>query len=295
MNVEWPKISIVTPSYNQGQFLESTIISVLGQGYPNLEYIIMDGGSEDNSVDIIKKYSSRLAYWESQKDQGQSHAINKGFAKATGKILAWLNSDDMLLPLSLFTMVKRVNKDGIGIYFGNCIHFEENDQNVMSWGSNVQASAAIHALEKIDFIIQPSSFWTKQTWQLVGELREDMRFAFDWEWFLRAKVKGVSLNPIADCLAMYRIHKAHKSGVGGEERQEEILAVYREHSPKYAYLYDMLRKEEFRFDSMRARLLRKWQKMIDRRHSTATMLKEMRRKKYKAFSVNEIEEALKML
>lgn len=96
-----PRITIVTPSYNQGQFLERTIVSVLQQGYPNLEYIVMDGGSTDGSVDVIKKYQDRLTYWESGPDQGQSEAINKGFAKSSGEILGWLNSDDTLEPGAL--------------------------------------------------------------------------------------------------------------------------------------------------------------------------------------------------
>src|SRR5258708_33872657 len=97
----WPRISIVTPSYNQGQFLEETLRSVLLQGYPNLEYIIMDGGSSDNSAEIIEKYAPQLAYWESKPDSGQTHAINKGLKRSTGTIMGWLNSDDILLPKSL--------------------------------------------------------------------------------------------------------------------------------------------------------------------------------------------------
>src|SRR5438105_6022991 len=100
----WPKISIVTPSYNQGQFIEETIRSVLLQGYPDLEYIIIDGGSQDESVEIIKKYEPWLTYWVSEQDRGQSHAINKGFDRSTGLILGWLNSDDVLLPNALATV-----------------------------------------------------------------------------------------------------------------------------------------------------------------------------------------------
>ncbi len=111
----FPRITIVTPSYNQGQYIEETILSVINQDYPNLEYIIIDGGSSDNTVEIIKKYSDRITYWISEKDNGQAHAINKGFRKATGDILNWLNSDDQLQPGALKIIAQRFGESPEGV------------------------------------------------------------------------------------------------------------------------------------------------------------------------------------
>jgi glycosyltransferase involved in cell wall biosynthesis len=138
--LHYPKISIVTPSYSQVQYLEDTILSVLGQGYPNLDYLIYDAVSFDNSVEIIKKYEKELTYWVSEKVKGQADAINKGFAKATGEILMWLNSDDILMPNVLHFIAKQYIEKGDGIYFGNFIHFKENlNGNLSSSGSQVES------------------------------------------------------------------------------------------------------------------------------------------------------------
>jgi glycosyltransferase involved in cell wall biosynthesis len=248
-----PKISIITPTYNQGAFIEQTILSVIGQNYPNLEYMIFDAGSIDNTVDIIKKYEKSLAYWTSEKDKGQSDAINKGFAKATGDILMWLNSDDLLMPNALSVITGKVDINLCAIYFGNCIHFK-NDNGLTSWGSDVERQHRELLLENIDYIIQPSSFWTRKTWNEVGELKEDLHYVFDWEWFLRAKNKKIQFVPLSECLSLYRIHSSHKSGSGGTVRDKEICEIYEAYMPGNETLFrflvedkDLLMKKYFFF------------------------------------------------
>ena len=224
---EMLKISIVTPSYNQGQYLEETIQSVLDQKYPNLEYIIMDGGSTDNSVDIIKKYESHLTHWESKPDDGQADAIKKGFNMATGDILAWLNSDDYYLPDTLNQVSELFARDDLKIVFGECVLYHEKSGKVKP--SRVIEYAQSHIIELSDYIIQPSSFWTKKTYDLVGNLNEKLIYTFDWDWFIRAKRKGVHFQPVDKTWSVYRYHDQHKTGTGGNKREEELANIFRQY------------------------------------------------------------------
>jgi glycosyltransferase involved in cell wall biosynthesis len=226
-----PRVTVVTPSLNQGQFLEETILSVIGQQYPNLEYIVLDGGSTDGSVDIIRKYERHLAYWVSEKDHGQAAAINQGFARATGDILAWLNSDDTYLPGTLAHVASTLDT---GILFGNCRHLTDSE----TYGSDVRRRHAAMNLALADYIIQPSSFWTRKAWNATGPLDESLTFAFDWDWFIRARNAGVTFRPDDRYLATYRMHRDHKSGTGGTRRHEELAEIYRRHSgTRYAELF----------------------------------------------------------
>ena len=219
-----PRITVVTPSFNQASYLEDTIRSVLGQEYPNLEYIIVDGGSSDGSADIITKYEHRLAYSVSEPDDGQAHAINKGFSKATGDILAWLNSDDMYLPGTLAHVAATLDARRAELLFGNCLYFKEG--STLAFGSNVRWGHEAQDLRLVDYIIQPSSFWTREAWLRTGPLDQSLEFGLDWEWFIRATKTGVDFHPDDKVLAMYRIHAAHKTGAGGDRRWKELASIH---------------------------------------------------------------------
>lgn len=200
--------------------------------YPNLEYIIIDGGSTDNSVDIIRKYEKDISYWVSEKDNGQAHAINKGFSRATGGILAWLNSDDMYLPGTLNYISDLFRSISVPtIFFGNCLHFDEKKKKAN--GSNVSLKHIQYDLILSDYLIQPSCFWTREVLNSVGQLNENLHFGFDWEWFLLAKKAGIKLQPIDKYLSIYRIHEDHKTGIGGTKRLQELADIYEKHSSPF--------------------------------------------------------------
>lgn len=223
----WPKITVVTPSFRQAQFLETTILSVLGQCYPNLEYIIMDGGSDDGSVAIIERYASQLAHWQSARDAGQADAINHGFARATGDILCWLNSDDYFLPGTLRAIAQRFanSLDRPALLYGSCLCFRESDASARILRSRPHDP---QLLRETDYIYQPSSFWTKALWDKNGPLDAELHFGFDWDWFIRA-MSHCDFMVHEGLLSAYRRHAAHKSGSGGKRRNDEILRVVRRH------------------------------------------------------------------
>jgi glycosyltransferase involved in cell wall biosynthesis len=185
----WPRISIVTPSLNQGQFIEETIRSVLLQGYPNLEYLIIDGGSTDGSVEIIKKYAPWLTYWVSEPDRGQSHAINKGWERATGDIFAWINSDDYYASGTFSRIARTLATTGAGPGFvhGKSIVINSMGLRVGQRGSDLDLCLAVRTSSHP--ISQSSVFYRGDVLRRVGFVDEDLRMSMDWDLFLRIAQK----------------------------------------------------------------------------------------------------------
>lgn len=179
-----PKISIVTPSYNQAPFLEATIQSVLSQNYPNLEYIIIDGGSTDGSVDIIHKYAEHLTYWVSESDNGQTDALIKGFNRATGDILGWLCSDDLLEPWTLQEVAEFFSQNPQArVVYGDTTWIDTKDRLL-----KIRKELAFNRfilLYEHNFIPQPSTFWRRDLYEEVGGLNTKFDVAMDADLWLR--------------------------------------------------------------------------------------------------------------
>lgn len=251
-----PKISIITPCYNHAPYLQETIESVLGQGYPNLEYIIMDGGSTDGSVDIIRRFEHQLAYWTSGPDTGMYNAINLGTARATGDILGWLNSDDFYLPGTLQFVSEHLNTDAPELSFGNAFHFVQG--RAEQWGSDVEREHASKSLAKYDYIIQPAALWTRRAWELTGALDESFQIVADWEWFARAQKCGVRFLPHSRYDAVYRITTTNKTSSGGGQRLAEMVRILCNYAGNdYAQVFNDLAGARDRILPLR-HFLRKW-------------------------------------
>lgn len=207
--MKYPKISIITPSYNQGNYIEETIKSVLEQKYPNLEYIIIDGGSTDNSKEIIERYSNRLFYWISEKDNGQSNAINKGLKIASGDILAYLNSDDIYLPGTLSKIANYyINNPNVYFTTGNYYVINEKSKKlyIINYGCYVEKELK-HGVNRIG---QPSTFWRKEVINKIGLFDENLHYSMDFDFFLRSG-RYYTIYHLNYPLAAFREHSSSKS------------------------------------------------------------------------------------
>jgi glycosyltransferase involved in cell wall biosynthesis len=226
----WPKISVITPSYNQGKYIRETITSVLSQGYPNLEYIVIDGGSNDETVSIIKENENDIAYWTSEKDRGQSDAINKGFKKATGEILTWLNSDDQFAPNALFQMALAFMTSDADLIAGICEVHENGVLRHRHVTSCSEGHLPINALLDLDkgwnagqFFFQPEVFFKKILWDRAGShVREDCYYSMDYELWCRFAAVGAKLRVIGVPIINFRAHPEQKTADPNKFRAELI-------------------------------------------------------------------------
>jgi len=220
------KISIITPSFNQGNFLEQTIDAVLSQNYPNLEYMVIDGGSTDNSVEIIKKYEKHLTYWVSEKDKGQSDAINKGLKRATGEIVNWINSDDWYNPNTLQKVAEYFDDENIQVVSGRSDVWKLGKFKVCNPGVDVYPNfEKTVGWARID---QPETFFRMSAIQKMGFLNADLHYVMDREWWIRfllhfgqEKVKKVE-----DVFVNFRLHEDSKTFNYQTKFDQEAMDVY---------------------------------------------------------------------
>ncbi|TWU41301.1 Chondroitin synthase [Novipirellula aureliae] len=237
-----PRISIVTPSFNQAEFIESTIRSVLLQGYPNLNYIVIDGGSSDHTVEILQHYHDHLSYWVSEPDRGQSHAINKGMAIADGDVCGWLCSDDLFATGALIKIGDYLARHPECEWLagdGEFIHSETNE--VERFEAGIRSSEALLEYWRYGapgyFLPQPSTFWSRVLWDHVEGLREDNHLAMDYELWLRFE-ELTKLHRLKDVLSMSQLHNDCKTQSRRSEQCQEMMrcayeASLRRGQPRY--------------------------------------------------------------
>jgi hypothetical protein len=204
----WPRVSIVTPSYNQARFLEETIRSVLLQGYPDLQYIVIDGGSTDGSEGILRTYEPWLADWVSEKDRGQSHAINKGFARARGEVVAWLNSDDLYTAQAVGVAVRAFSEHpAVGVVYGDCQHIDAGSHLIRT---RLLPDHDLGELVVYNYIAQPATFFRRRAAERVNGVDESLHRAMDFDLWVRLSL-AFDFYHVPVCLACFRRHGDAKS------------------------------------------------------------------------------------
>ena len=255
---EWPRITIVIPSYNQGRFIEETIRSILLQRYPDLELIVMDGASADETVEILRSYEPWLAHWVSEKDRGQTHAINKGLERATGEIFAYLNSDDVYTPGALFAVARAfAAHPEADVVYGQCVYMTETGEETFTvQGSVTDFASYLRIWERLarhEFLTQPEVFCRRAAVAEVGGFREELRSVMDFEMWLRLLARDKHFLALPLPLAKFRTYAAQKSSV---DPGDELCRVVEE----YVHASGRLGPEEQRavleeLDGARAHLL----------------------------------------
>jgi glycosyltransferase involved in cell wall biosynthesis len=219
-----PLVSIITPSFNHAHFIEATIRSVLMQDYPHIEYLVVDGGSNDGTVDVIKKYADKLAWWVSEKDKGQTDAINKGFARAKGDILAWLNSDDTYEPGVVSAAVKYLQEHPrVGMVYGDCNFINEHG-NVIGRFNSAQTDYRL-LRQGYAHIPQQTMFFRRELWEQVGPLDPSFYFAMDYDLWTRIAARS-EIKYVPQTWANFRLHTSGKTIIADDRCWPEMIRVH---------------------------------------------------------------------
>jgi len=231
----WPRVSVITPSYNQGQFIEETIRSVLLQGYPDIEYMIIDGGSTDDSLEIIRKYEPWLAYYVSEPDRGQTHAINKGWMRATGEILAYINTDDCYLNGAIATAAHEFcTRPDVGMVYGTATIVNERNK----WTTWKARPFDLKMMLTVGNIVpQPAVFFSRQALTKVGYLSEEWQLIMDYEFCIRVGAQFPTVC-VPRTLAKFRTHPQSKSRLYFEETTQELIRFVARFSPDQILMPD---------------------------------------------------------
>lgn len=214
-----PRISIIMPSFNQAAFIEEAIQSVLAQKYSNPEFMILDGGSTDGSKKIIKRYSENLAYWHSRPDNGQTDALIQGFERATGELMGWVNSDDVLLPGCLFQIAQAYKKRDAGLFGGNYVLIDT--KGIITRCRRHPRNPEWFAQFGLFLVNQPGSFFKRQDYEAVGGLHLDLHYVMDTDLYVRMMLNGTKFAYVDAYLAGFRIHSSAKTVSQSRQAQEE--------------------------------------------------------------------------
>jgi glycosyltransferase involved in cell wall biosynthesis len=221
-----PRISIIMPSFNQARFIEESIQSILAQDYPYLEFMILDGGSSDGSQEIIEYHSDRLAYWHSRPDKGQPDALMQGFKRATGDLLGWMNSDDILLPRALQSIAQAYNLNpDCGLFGGNFVLIDRNSRIIRC--KRYPAQAAKFARHGLCFVCQPGSFFKRQDYEAVGGLDPSLHYTMDADLYIHMLTNGTQYAYVNTWLSGFRMHALSKTVIETERMYQEYQMVQR--------------------------------------------------------------------
>jgi glycosyltransferase involved in cell wall biosynthesis len=235
-----PRLTVITPSLNQAKYLERTLESVLDQGYPNLEYIVMDGGSTDGSLDILRRYEDRLASWVSEPDEGQSWAINRAIERSTGEVIAYINSDDYYLP-GAFDSALPFFEDPTVRWVAGATEYRETDGTLETlWLPRQPLGSRARWIRSTWYVPQASSFWRRDVFDEFGLLRDDLNFVFDTEFGLRLAVGGLRPVTLDQPLAVRFLH--------GEAKSADVRRFRREYRKVAKELRSGLTRRERSFD-----------------------------------------------